>query len=99
MTFALTALEAYDIFARAWADADAFAKARDNLRRQMIERGGDGMLRDVEISLAEDGRSVIVYANFASEDPVHTGFMLQAQTDEEEFHDLAQLYRALCERP
>jgi hypothetical protein len=50
--------------------------ARAELRQQMLERGGDGQLRDVQVFLAEDQRTVIVFADWSTDTPVYTTFPL-----------------------
>jgi hypothetical protein len=79
-------------------DADAFAAARRCLQQQAIERGGDGLLRDVEAALAEDYQTIVLYAEWASDDPLTASFRLVNRIEDEDDFD-AEWYRDLLQRP
>jgi hypothetical protein len=50
--------------------------ARAELRQQLLERGGDGQLRDVQVFVAEDERTILVFAEWSTDTPVNTTFLL-----------------------
>jgi hypothetical protein len=60
----------------AFANAEAFSQARDRLQREIMRRGGDGRLRDVQAHLAEDMRTVLIYAEWSSDTPASASFTL-----------------------
>jgi hypothetical protein len=60
----------------AFANAEAFAQARERLQREIMRRGGDGRLRDVQAHLAEDMRTVLLYAEWSSDAPACASFAL-----------------------
>ena len=45
----------------------AFAAAANDLAERDRRRGGDGKLRDVMVSLADDRKTVIVYSNWSDD--------------------------------
>ena len=62
--------------------------ARAELRAQLLERGGDGQLHNLTASLAEDGYSVMVFANyFTNDDPAFTCYRLDTWTSQREFDE------------
>ena len=71
----------------------SFEDAVNNLRRQVIARGGDGTLRDCQCFLCEDGRSAVLYADWGSDQTVCATFMLPVT--EREFDGEAYVRR--CE--
>jgi hypothetical protein len=46
--------------------------ARAKLRAQLMERGGTGELRDLQAVLCEDNRTVMIFAEWNSDDPAWT---------------------------
>jgi hypothetical protein len=46
------------------------------LRQQLLERGGDGQLHDIQVFVAEDRRTVMVFADWSTDEPVYTTFPL-----------------------
>ena len=77
-----------------FAGLDAFEEARASLRRQSLERGLDGILRDVQCTLCEDGRTGILQADYGSDLPLIAAFHLPAPAQENEFD--SEFYVARC---
>ena len=71
-----------------------FEEAVNDLRRQLLARGGDGELRDVECFLSEDGRSAMLAAEWSSDRPVTANFSLPVSVTEANFD--AQSYVRRC---
>jgi len=74
----------------------AFDAARRSLQEQSRRCGGDGSLRDVQAFLCEDGRTVMLFADYASDDHLSTSFLLSKVTREADFD--SQFYVRECER-
>ena len=65
----MTTVELEQAVAR-WVDKTgiaAFAAAANDLAERDRRRGGDGKLRDVMVSLADDRKTVIVYSNWSDD--------------------------------
>jgi hypothetical protein len=66
--------------------ASPLEMARAALRAQVLARGGDGRLSDVQIFLSDDGAAVMVFAEYTtSEDPPHTMIVLDGPITEDMF--------------
>jgi hypothetical protein len=50
--------------------------ARAALRAQLRERGGDGTLRDLQAHLAEDSLTVMIFADWSTDQPAWTYIQL-----------------------
>jgi hypothetical protein len=65
--------------------AERLKVARAELRAQLMEHGGDGQLRDVQAFLCEDGRTVMVFAEWTSDEPACTSFKFYKRIAQSEF--------------
>ena len=65
---------------------NTFEEAVADLRRQLVMRGGDGVLHDVQCFLAEDGKTATLFANWHDDQTVCANFALPAPTTEDRFN-------------
>ena len=71
---------------RAFERLGCFAAAVDDLREQDKRRGGDGKLRDVEVSLADDHRKLLLYSDWSDDAAtLVSSLMLPEPVAEEDF--------------
>jgi hypothetical protein len=81
----MTKLEILRAARDAFRNANAFAAAKEILRKQMIERGAGATLHDTQAHLCEDGRTVLLWAAYESDTPACASFMLARPIAEEDF--------------
>ena len=81
----LSKFEIFAIARDAFKNDAAFATAKDSLQKQMVARGGDGTLRDVQVSLCADGVTVHLFAAWETDEPATASFKLAKSTSEANF--------------
>jgi len=81
----LSKCEMYVIVRDAFKNDAAFATAQASLQTQMVARGGDGTLCDIQCYLDEDGQTVFLWSDWKSDDPAGASFKLAKPTSEEDF--------------
>jgi hypothetical protein len=64
----------------------SFQIAKSNLLLANVTQNGRGSLEDVAVFLSDDGRSVMVFANYSDDEAtIYTSFELSEPTTEETF--------------